>query len=65
MNATIMKVTLDSNTYVPAGRVIRSAGDARELRMISEKEKIYMQNVLQATNRLREDYRKMRNEITA
>ena len=65
MNATIMKVTLNAHTYVPAGSVIRSGQDAWELRVISEKELIYMQNVLSATNRLREDYRRMRGMGTA
>ena len=60
MNATIMKVTLAAYTYVPAGSVIRSDRDALDLRLVSEKEKAYMGNVLLATNRLREDYRRMR-----
>ncbi|MEE4243378.1 MAG: hypothetical protein V2I36_18085 [Desulfopila sp.] len=59
MNATIMKVTLTAYTYVPAGSVIRSERDAWDLRLVSEKEKAYMEKVLQATNRLREDYRRM------
>ena len=57
MNATIMRVTLDAFSYVPAGSVIRSKHDVWDLRLISEKEKSYMENVLLATNRLREDYR--------
>lgn len=60
MNASIMQLNLDAYTYVPAGSVIRSGSKSRELRFISEKERIYMQNVLQATNRLREDYRRIR-----
>ncbi|WP_136799745.1 carbonate dehydratase [Desulfosediminicola ganghwensis] len=59
MNATIMKTTLEAYTYVPAGAVIRSNRDALDLRLVSEKEKTYMDNVLLATNRLREDYRRM------
>jgi carbonic anhydrase len=59
MNATIMMVTLDAFNYVPAGAVIRSKHDAWDLRLISDKEKSYMENVLQATNRLREDYRRL------
>ncbi len=57
MNATIMMVTLDAFSYVPAGSVIRSKNDAWDLRLVSEKEKSYMESVLLATNRLREDYR--------
>jgi len=60
MNATIMKVTLDAYTYVPAGTVLRSKRDAWNLRLISEKEQAYMKRVLLATNRLREDYRRVR-----
>ena len=59
MNASIMNVTLDAYTYVPAGSVIRSRRDAWDLRLVSEKEKLYMENVLLSTNRLREDYRRM------
>lgn len=59
MNATIMRVTLDAYQYVPAGAVIRSNRDVLDLRLVSDKEKAYMENVLLATNRLREDYRKM------
>jgi carbonic anhydrase/acetyltransferase-like protein (isoleucine patch superfamily) len=59
MNATIMKVTLNAFSYVPAGAVIRSKQDAWDLRLISEKEKSYMESVLLATNRLREDYRRL------
>lgn len=59
MNATIMRVELDAYQYVPAGAVIRSSQDVWDLRLVSEKEKAYMANVLSATNRLREDYKKM------
>lgn len=58
MSATIMTVTLDAYSYVPAGSVIRSKRQAWDLRLVSEKEKAYMENVLVATNRLREDYRR-------
>ncbi len=60
MNASIMKITLETYSYVPTGRVIRSGKELRQLRFISEKERFYMQNVLEATNRLREDYRRLR-----
>jgi len=60
MNATIMNVTLVSHTYVPAGSVVRSNQDITELRIVSGKERAYMENVLSAANRLREDYRRMR-----
>jgi hypothetical protein len=54
-----MRVELDAYQYVPAGAVIRSSQDTTDLRYVSEKEKAYMENVLTAANRLREDYRRM------
>lgn len=59
MGAMIMRATLDAYTYVPAGSVIHSRPDAYGLRFVSAKEKKYMGKVLEATNRLRENYRKM------
>lgn len=64
MNATIMRVTLDSHTYVPAGRVVRSSQDTWELRVVSEKERIYMEQVLAAASRLREEYRLARGMMS-
>jgi hypothetical protein len=61
MSATIMRATLEAHTYVPAGSLIRSGPDAWNLRLVSAKEKKYMAEVLDATNRLREDYKKIRN----
>ncbi len=58
MNAAIMRVTLDAFSYVPSGSIIRSKHDTWDLRLISEKEKSYMENVLLTTNQLREDYRR-------
>ena len=60
MNATVMRITLEAFTYVPAGSVIKSGKEPFELRLVSEKERGYMQKVLEAANRLREDYRRMR-----
>lgn len=64
MNATVMKVTLEAFTYVPAGAVIRSRENTWDLRFVSEKEKAYMEQVLLATDRLREDYRRVLIENT-
>ena len=61
MNATVMRITLEAFTYVPAGSVIKSGKEPFELRLVSEKERGYMQKVLEAANRLREDYRRMRD----
>ena len=60
MAAMVMRAALDTQTFVPAGEVIRSRPDAWGLRLVSAKEKQYMRDVLEATNRLREDYLKTR-----
>jgi carbonic anhydrase/acetyltransferase-like protein (isoleucine patch superfamily) len=65
MNALVMRATIDPYTYVAAGSVIRSRPDALGLRFVSHKEKQYMKDVLEATNRLREDYLKTRAMVEA
>lgn len=65
MGALIMRATLDSYTYVPAGSVIRSRPDAWGMRLISSKEKQYMKGVLKATNQLREDFAKNKSILKA
>ncbi len=59
MGAQVMRTALSSHTYVPAGSVIRSRPDAWNLRVVSAKEKKYMEGVLERTAMLREDYRRM------
>jgi carbonic anhydrase len=58
-----MRATLDPHTYVPAGSVIRSRPDAWGMRFVSSKERQYMKEVLEATNRLREEYLKTRSVV--
>lgn len=58
MNASIMKATLNAYTHVPAGAVIRSGQDSKNLRLVTEKEQEYARLVLQNANRLREDYQR-------
>jgi carbonic anhydrase/acetyltransferase-like protein (isoleucine patch superfamily) len=65
MGALVMRATIDPYTYIAAGSVIRSRPDAWGLRLISNKEKQYMKDVLEATNRLREDYLKTRAMVKA
>ena len=60
MGAMVMRATIDPYTYIAASSVIRSRPDVWNLRLISNKEKQYMKDVLEATNRLREDYLKAR-----
>ncbi len=62
MGSLIMRTTLDPHTFVPAGSVIRSRSDAWGMRLVSAKEKRYMEEVLEATNRLRKEYRKTRSD---
>jgi carbonic anhydrase/acetyltransferase-like protein (isoleucine patch superfamily) len=61
MGALIMRAVLDPYTYVPAGSVIRSRPDTWGMRLLTNKEKQYMRDVREATDRLREDYRKSRS----
>lgn len=65
MCAAVMRTTLNAHTYIPAGSVIRSHPDARNLRLVSAKEKKYMIDVLESANRLREEYQRLRGIQTA
>ncbi|PKN28362.1 MAG: carbonate dehydratase [Deltaproteobacteria bacterium HGW-Deltaproteobacteria-21] len=56
MGATAMRVTLPSYTMVPAGGVIRGYPDAFGLRLVTDEEKEYMDQVLRENSRLRRDY---------
>jgi carbonic anhydrase/acetyltransferase-like protein (isoleucine patch superfamily) len=60
MGAIVMRATLDALTYVPEGSVIRSRPDAWGLRLISSKEKQYMEEIWKITNSERRDYLTMR-----
>jgi carbonic anhydrase/acetyltransferase-like protein (isoleucine patch superfamily) len=60
MGALVMRAEIDPFTYISAGSVIRSRPDSWSLRLVSNKEKQYMKDVFEATNRLREDYLKSR-----
>jgi len=65
MGSTIIKTTLRSQSYVETGSIIRARNDGRDIRFLSIKEKQYMQEVLEAANVLREQYKKMRGMDTA
>jgi len=60
MGSTIIRATISGQSYVETGTIIRSRNDGRDIRLISMKEKQYMQEVLEAANTLREQYKKMR-----
>lgn len=62
MGATAMLVTLPSFTMVPAGGVIRGYPDALGLRLVTDKEKAYMDQVLKENSRLRQDYLELREK---
>lgn len=61
MASMVMRTKIDSHIYIPAGSVIRNEKDARNLRLVSAKEKEYMTGVSNAARLLREEYYKTRN----
>ena len=56
-------VTLQSFTRVPAGAVIRDRPVVLSLRLVSDKERKYMEDVWAANSRLRADYRELRDKL--
>ncbi len=59
MGAVAKRVTVPAFTRVPAGSVIREHSDLQTLRLITEKEREYMEGVWAANSRLRKDYQEM------
>lgn len=62
MSAIAKLVTLPSFTRVPAGSVIRERPDVRELRLVTQTEREYMETVWAANSRLRMDYLELRKK---
>lgn len=60
MGAMVMRTNIETHFYVPAGSIIQSSTDVWGLRLVSSKEEQYMKDVLEAANRLRKEYFKMR-----
>lgn len=56
-------VTLQSFTRVPAGAVIRDRPEVLALRLITDEEREYMEEVWDANSRLRMDYLELRNKV--
>jgi carbonic anhydrase/acetyltransferase-like protein (isoleucine patch superfamily) len=56
-------VTLHSFTRVPAGAVIRDRPEVLALRLITDKERKYMDKVWAANSRLRKDYLELRDKV--
>jgi carbonic anhydrase/acetyltransferase-like protein (isoleucine patch superfamily) len=63
MGALVMRATLPSFTMVPAGNVIRGVPDALGLRLVTDREKEYMEGVLAANSSLRLDYLELRSKV--
>jgi len=62
MGAIAKLVTLPSFTRVPAGSVIRERLEVLALRLVTEKEREYMEMVWAANSRLRMDYLELRKK---
>ncbi len=56
-------VTLQSFIRIPAGTVIRDRPEVLALRLVSDKERKYMEEVWAANTRLRADYMELRNKL--
>ena len=63
IGAVAKLVTLQSFTRIPAGAVIRDRFEVLSLRLISDKEREYMEEVWAANSRLRMDYLKLRDKV--
>lgn len=63
MGAIAKLVTLHAYTRVPAGGVIRDRPEVLGLRLITDKERKYMEEVWAANSRLRMDYLELRNKV--
>ena len=63
MGAVAKLVTVPAFTKVPAGGVIRERPELLGLRLITEKEREYMEEVWAANSRLRKDYLELRNKV--
>ena len=63
MGAVAKLVTVPAFTKVPAGGVVRERPEILGLRLITEKEREYMEEVWAANSRLRMDYLELRNKV--
>ncbi len=63
MGAIAKTVTLPAFTKVPAGVVVRERPDVLSLRLITDTERKYMEEVWAANSRLRMDYMELRNKV--
>jgi carbonic anhydrase/acetyltransferase-like protein (isoleucine patch superfamily) len=63
MGAVAKLVTVPAFTKLPAGGVIRERPELLALRLVTEKEREYMEEVWAANSRLRKDYLELRNKV--
>jgi carbonic anhydrase len=65
IGAVAKLVTMHSFTRVPAGAVVRDRPELLALRMITDKERKYMEDVRAANSRLRKDYLELRDKVAS
>lgn len=63
MGAIVKLVKLDSFIRVPAGAVIHEQPEVLALRLVTDKEREYMEEVWAANSRLRLDYQELRDKV--
>jgi carbonic anhydrase/acetyltransferase-like protein (isoleucine patch superfamily) len=63
IGAIAKMVTLNSYTRVPAGAVVRDRTEVLALRLVTDREREYMEGVWAANSRLRGDYLKLRDKV--
>ena len=63
MGAIAKLVTVPAFTRIPAGSVIRDRPEVMALRLITDAERKYMEEVWAANSRLRMDYLELRNKV--
>jgi carbonic anhydrase/acetyltransferase-like protein (isoleucine patch superfamily) len=63
IGAIVKLVTLDSFIKVPAGAVIHDLPEVMALRLVTDTEREYMEEVWSANSRLRSDYQELRDKV--
>ena len=63
MAASVMRAKLEQFTYVPAGAIVRSQHDLGNIRLVSQKEQLYMKDQRDAASQLRKDYLESRARV--
>jgi carbonic anhydrase/acetyltransferase-like protein (isoleucine patch superfamily) len=63
MAASVMRSKLEQFTYVPSGAIVRSKHDLGIIRIVSDSERQYMEEVRDAATQLRKDYLESRARV--